>query len=274
VSSDRDCVPQRDQSQQVRWAWSVSKYFVAGDVSFLRCGWSDDTAAVRRRGIVGCTEGRHALALPRMGWLGVGGAGILIGMADIFTKAKRSEVMARIRSRGNRDTEGAMVSLLRAAGIKGWNRHVEVRIKEVPAKVRSERCEGRSLPRSEGRGAKSEVQAKRRKGKAARSSLLKPRPFKVRPDFVWRKERVALFVDGCFWHGCRWHGTKPASNKSFWQTKLKRNRERDRLVSRRLRKAGWRVVRVWEHVLPRAARDVRERERLVGRIRMAMVDGG
>lgn len=184
-----------------------------------------------------------ARASPRpkcRGWLGAGGAGSLIGMADIFTKSKRSEVMSRIRSRGNRDTEGAMVGLLRAAGIRGWNRHAEVRI-----------------PIYDLRGG----------GKKAK-------PFKVRPDFVWRKEKVAVFVDGCFWHGCPWHGTKPASNKSFWQEKLARNRERDRLVSRRLRKAGWRVVRVWEHVLPRAARDVQERERLLGRIRMAMVDGG
>ena len=109
-------------------------------------------------------------------------------MADIFSKAKRSEVMSRIRSRGNKDTEGAMVLLLRAAGITGWNRHFEIRVKEVPAKGRGEKAEGRSLARSEGRSVKSEVQAKRGKAKAARSSNFSPRPFKVRPDFVWRRE--------------------------------------------------------------------------------------
>jgi len=169
-------------------------------------------------------------------------------MTDIFTKAKRSEVMSRIRSRGNRDTEGAMVLLLRAAGITGWRRHQEIRI---------------STP-TQGRGVHYDLRIGSKKAK----------PFKVRPDFVWRRERVALFVDGCFWHGCRWHGTKPASNKVFWRTKLARNRERDRLVSRTLRKAGWRVVRVWEHVLPKAAREAGEMERLLGRIRKSMVDGG
>jgi len=189
-------------------------------------------------------------------------------MADIFTKAKRSEVMSRIRSRGNRDTEGAMVLLLRAAGIKGWRRHFELRIKKVEGR------KGRRTETSNIELPTSNIERKEGKVSKLRASTVSARPFKVRPDFVWRKEKVALFVDGCFWHGCRWHGTKPASNRSFWQEKLARNRERDRLVSRRLRKAGWRVVRVWEHVLPRAARDVRERERLVGRIRKSMVDGG
>ena len=129
-----------------------------------------------------------------------------------------------------------MVAVLRGAGITGWRRQLELRIKNV---------EGRN--------------------KACLLNL-KPRPFRVRPDFVWRRERVALFVDGCFWHGCPWHGTKPASNKVFWREKLAKNRARDRLVTRTLRKAGWRVVRVWEHTLPRAARDVRELEKLVARI--------
>jgi DNA mismatch endonuclease (patch repair protein) len=184
-------------------------------------------------------------------------------MADIFTKAKRSEVMARIRSRGNRDTEGAMVVLLRAAGIRGWRRHQEVRI---PIYDLRRKASGRS-----GAGnAKSDVKRKLVEVKAVRNSTFSPRPFKVRPDFVWRRERVALFVDGCFWHGCRWHGTKPSSNKVFWRTKLARNRERDRLVSRTLRRAGWRVVRVWEHVLPKAARDETELSRLLERIRRVL----
>ncbi|HEY1170193.1 MAG TPA: very short patch repair endonuclease [Verrucomicrobiae bacterium] len=155
-----------------------------------------------------------------------------------------------------------MVALLRAAGIKGWKRHVEVRIPIYDLRVGKRKVASRI--------AKSDL---RRKAEAVRSAKLKLRPFKVRPDFVWRRERVALFVDGCFWHGCPWHGTKPASNKSFWQTKLMRNRERDRLVSRTLRKAGWRVVRVWEHVLAKAARDEGEMERLVGRIRKGLNHG-
>ena len=150
-------------------------------------------------------------------------------MPDVFTKAKRSDVMSRIRSRGNRATELALVRVFRAEGITGWRRHFQIQ----------------------------KAESKKQK-------------FKVRPDFVWRRERVAVFVDGCVWHGCRWHGTKPSSNKSFWQEKLARNRERDRLVSRTLRRAGWRVVRVWEHVLPKAARDAGELERLLGRIRSVL----
>lgn len=75
-----------------------------------------------------------------------------------------------------------------------------------------------------------------------------------KPDFVFRRERVAVFVDGCFWHGCPRHATKPANNRAFWQAKLARNAERDREVTRELRKAGWRVVRVWECALTRARR--------------------
>ena len=142
-------------------------------------------------------------------------------MPDIFTKAKRSAVMAAIRSRGNKATELRMMALFRAEGITGWRRQVKLRSAE--------------------RGT--------RKGKATRVSV----------DFVFRKERVAVFVDGCFWHACPRHGTMPAGNRAFWKAKLARNAERDREVTRALRKAGWAVLRVWEHDLaakhwPRVAR--------------------
>lgn len=75
--------------------------------------------------------------------------------------------------------------------------------------------------------------------------------FKVRPDFVFRSRKLAVFVDGCFWHGCPIHGTKPKQNAEFWLTKIARNQARDRLVNRTLRKTGWRVLRVWEHELAR-----------------------
>ncbi len=119
-------------------------------------------------------------------------------MADIFTKAKRSAVMAAIRSRGNKATELRMIALMRANGITGWRRGVLLRGK---------------------------------------------------PDFVFRSERVCVFVDGCFWHACPRHGTRPAGNRAFWNAKLERNVARDRAVSRGLRKAGWTVLRVWEHDL-------------------------
>lgn len=68
-----------------------------------------------------------------------------------------------------------------------------------------------------------------------------------RPDFVFRRERVAVFVDGCFWHGCPLHGSRPESNADFWEKKLAGNVIRDRAVSLKLRRMGWHVLRLWEH---------------------------
>ncbi len=70
-----------------------------------------------------------------------------------------------------------------------------------------------------------------------------------KPDFVFQKARVAVFVDGCFWHGCPRCYRPPSSNKPFWREKLARNRARDVKVTRALRKSGWRVLRIWEHEL-------------------------
>lgn len=135
-------------------------------------------------------------------------------MADVFSKAKRSAVMAAIRGRGNKGTELRMRALLRAAGITGWRRGVALFGK---------------------------------------------------PDFVFRRERVAVFTDGCFWHACPRHGTMPAGNRAFWKAKLARNAERDRRVTRSLRKAGWTVLRVWEHDLA-----ARHWPRVAGRIARAL----
>jgi DNA mismatch endonuclease, patch repair protein len=66
-------------------------------------------------------------------------------------------------------------------------------------------------------------------------------------DIVFPRARVAIFVDGCFWHACPTHATWPKANAEFWKTKIERNRERDRETDARLRDAGWEVVRVWEH---------------------------
>jgi DNA mismatch endonuclease (patch repair protein) len=70
-----------------------------------------------------------------------------------------------------------------------------------------------------------------------------------RPDFVFAKERVAVFVDGCFWHGCAKHCRMPASNRKYWLAKIERNVRRDRATRKALRGKGWKVVRVWEHEL-------------------------
>jgi DNA mismatch endonuclease (patch repair protein) len=66
-------------------------------------------------------------------------------------------------------------------------------------------------------------------------------------DLVFRRARIAVFVDGCFWHGCPIHYRAPVSNAAFWADKVARNRNRDREVDSLLSAAGWRVVRIWEH---------------------------
>ena len=129
-------------------------------------------------------------------------------MADIYTRAQRSALMAKVRGRGNATTEGVLATVLRAQGWSGWRRQQALR------------------------------------GRDARSA-----PWRVRPDFIFRSRRLAIFVDGCFWHGCPRHGTQPAGNAAFWRAKFRRNRERDRRDTLNLRGAGWRVVRLWEHEL-------------------------
>lgn len=84
-----------------------------------------------------------------------------------------------------------------------------------------------------------------------------------KPDFVFRGGRVAVFVDGCFWHGCRWHCRMPKSRIEFWHPKIARNKQRDLLVNRILKARGWRVLRIWEH-------DLRDPARVVSRVENAL----
>jgi DNA mismatch endonuclease (patch repair protein) len=78
---------------------------------------------------------------------------------------------------------------------------------------------------------------------------------RVRPDIVFTARKVAIFVDGCFWHVCPEHGRHPTSNEWYWTPKLRRNMERDKIADGALQKAGWRVVRLWEHEPLHAAID-------------------
>lgn len=73
---------------------------------------------------------------------------------------------------------------------------------------------------------------------------------RIRPDVVFPRKRVAIFIDGCFWHCCPEHQSLPATNTSYWLPKLRENVERDAFQSKLLRKAGWRVLRFWEHEEP------------------------
>ena len=72
-------------------------------------------------------------------------------------------------------------------------------------------------------------------------------------DIVFTKQRLAVFVDGCFWHGCPKHSSWPKSNADFWRNKIKTNKARDADTNERLKAAGWRVIRVWEHEDPTIA---------------------
>lgn len=68
-----------------------------------------------------------------------------------------------------------------------------------------------------------------------------------KPDIVFPKKKLAIFIDGCFWHGCPIHGTKPKTNAEFWKIKIKLNIERDLRVTSQLTDMGWLVIRVWGH---------------------------
>jgi len=125
--------------------------------------------------------------------------------SDVISKAKRSEVMSRIRGHGNRSTELAVIKVFRRHGITGWRRHQAVFGK---------------------------------------------------PDFIFRKQKVAVFVDGCFWHGCHRHCRRPKGNGKYWSGKILRNQKRDRLVTKTLWRAGWQVLRIWEHELHNAGKIV------------------
>jgi DNA mismatch endonuclease, patch repair protein len=69
----------------------------------------------------------------------------------------------------------------------------------------------------------------------------------IRPDLTFKGQRVAVFVDGCFWHGCASHCRMPSTNQDYWVTKIARNVARDHATDERLARQGWRVIRVWEH---------------------------
>jgi len=85
-------------------------------------------------------------------------------------------------------------------------------------------------------------------------------PLPGRPDFTFKKQRLAIFIDGCFWHGCPRHSHSIATNPIFWEKKIISNRQRDRRNTRELRRRGWKVLRLWEHQL-------RDRDKVIVQIR-------
>ncbi|GII63496.1 very short patch repair endonuclease [Sphaerisporangium krabiense] len=83
-------------------------------------------------------------------------------------------------------------------------------------------------------------------------------------DLVFTRAKVAVFLDGCFWHGCPEHHTRAVRNGSYWSEKVERNRKRDADTDQRLREAGWLVIRIWEHEDPQLAAE-RVRDAVKGR---------
>jgi len=79
--------------------------------------------------------------------------------------------------------------------------------------------------------------------------------FPARPDVVFPRQRVAVYVDGCFWHRCPVHGTEPKTNSRYWMPKLNANVARDRRMTTALEREGWRVLRLWAHTPPSEAAD-------------------
>jgi DNA mismatch endonuclease, patch repair protein len=88
-------------------------------------------------------------------------------------------------------------------------------------------------------------------------------PLPGRPDFVFKDARVAVFVDGCFWHGCGRCYQAPKQNQRYWAAKVDLNRSRDARVTRLLRKRGWRVLRIWGHSLAHPAKVANKVRRLL-----------
>jgi DNA mismatch endonuclease (patch repair protein) len=82
---------------------------------------------------------------------------------------------------------------------------------------------------------------------AIRGWKLHPAGLPGNPDLVFAEKKLAIFVDGCFWHGCSRCGHIPNTNSRFWSAKIERNRERDRAATRTLKNMGWKVLRIWEH---------------------------
>jgi DNA mismatch endonuclease (patch repair protein) len=113
------------------------------------------------------------------------------------------------------------------------------------------------------RDTRAELQLRRelhRRGRRFRVDVPPLPGLRRRADIVFTRQHVAVYVDGCFWHACPEHGTVPRHNQQWWIGKLEANERRDRDTDRRLREAGWQVVRIWEHVGTLDAADEVERQ--------------
>ena len=116
-------------------------------------------------------------------------------MTDVFSESKRSEIMKRVKSAGNKSTELKLIRYFSEHHITGWQRNYDV---------------------------------------------------KGHPDFVFKKRKIAIFVDGCFWHGHDCRNTRPTTNADYWNKKRQRNIAHDREITDKFTQRGWIVIRIWE----------------------------
>ena len=116
-------------------------------------------------------------------------------MSDIFNKAKRSEIMKKVRSKNNKSTELKLIQIFKENNRHGWRRNYKV---------------------------------------------------KGHPDFVFLNKKIAIFVDGCFWHGHDCRNTKPKDNQEYWDKKRERNMKHDKEITEYFENRGWTVIRIWE----------------------------
>ena len=139
---------------------------------------------------------------------------------------------------------GRMIGALKRQGVE---------VSRSPASSEIVRRRMRSTPQ---RDTSPELRIRRLLNSKGLRYSIDAKPLKDSPrraDIVFRRAKVAVFVDGCFWHGCPEHGTWPKANAGFWRTKILANIERDANTNDRLGERGWLVIRVWEHEDPSAA---------------------
>ena len=105
----------------------------------------------------------------------------------------------------------------------------------------------RSYIMSQIRGTKTKPELKVKENVDGRKLRYQPKGIPERPDFANKTKKVAVFIDGCFWHKCPRCYKPPKSNKKYWKAKVERNTKRDKAVTRKMRKDGWIVLRFWEH---------------------------
>ena len=130
-------------------------------------------------------------------------------MADVYSKDKRSSIMRRVKSSGNKSTELKLIEFFINNHIIGWRRKYNV---------------------------------------------------VGHPDFVFLNRRIAIFVDGCFWHGHDCRNTQPSDNAEYWQKKKARNIEHDQTITNLFRSRGWTVIRIWECELTKKKRSILEKK--------------